>query len=237
LIEIAMPHKTECRRHYVHGDLHETQPGTYYCALCDVFAPPQHFEEPAHIADRARKYKHSLRAWTNAPNARNKNYYRPVDAENIIAELAATDVKTEKSSRSPFFRWLMRQFKRKDPIGDLARDIESDPSFPRTSNSFETLRSHLIQMQAIPEALVALDEGWREFKAKRKVRSGISAALRFVIFKKDKYSCCICGGSAQDGHRLEVDHKVPVSKGGSNEEENLWTLCFNCNRGKGVNHL
>lgn len=227
----------ERKRHYVHGDLHETRSQTYYCARCDMFAPPKHFEEPAHVADRARKYKHSLEAWTRAPKARNAKYYRPADTENIIADVAAADVKAERASRSPFFRWLMRQLKREDPIGDLARDVETDSSFPRTSNSLEALHSHLIRMHAIPEALVALDEGWREFKAKRKVRSGISVAVRFDIFKRDKYRCCICGGFAEESHRLEVDHKVPVSKGGSSDKDNLWTLCFKCNRGKGVHDL
>ena len=32
---------------------------------------------------------------------------------------------------------------------------------------------------------------------------------------------------------LEVDHKIPVSRGGTDDEKNLITKCFNCNRGKG----
>jgi uncharacterized protein YozE (UPF0346 family) len=131
----------------------------------------------------------------------------------------------------------MRQARRGDPIGDLARDVESDSSFPRTSNSLKALHSHLMRKRAIPPAIVALDEAWGEFKARRKVRSGISVALRFVVFKRDKYRCRICGASAEEGHRLEVDHKVPVSKRGCDDEENLWTLCFRCNRGKGVHDL
>lgn len=225
------------KRHYVHGDAHESRAQTYYCALCDTFSPAEHFDEPGNVADRARKHKFSLEAWKHASKKRNSRFYRPVDAENIIADLAAADEKREKLSRSSFFRWLMRQLKRKDPIGDLARDVESDSRFPRTSDSLEALHSHLMAMQAIPEALVALDEGWREFKAKRKVRDGIPAALRFAIFKRDNYRCCICGGSAKDGHRLEIDHKTPVSKGGSNDEGNLWILCFRCNRGKGTHDL
>jgi 5-methylcytosine-specific restriction endonuclease McrA len=39
------------------------------------------------------------------------------------------------------------------------------------------------------------------------------------------------------GARLEVDHKIPVAKGGRNEIENLWALCFECNRGKGVQEV
>jgi uncharacterized protein YozE (UPF0346 family) len=205
---------------------------TYYCARCDAFTPPDHFDEADHVATRARKYSHSLDAWVNSPKDRHVKFYRPEDAENIVASAAAADEKAELESRSPFFRWLMGQLKREDPIGDLARDTESDRSFPRTINSLETIRSHLIRKFACGKAIVALDEAWKEFKEKRTVRSGITLSLRFAVFKRDSYRCQICGGSAADGLRLEVDHRTPVSKGGTNDNDNLCTLCFECNRGK-----
>lgn len=62
-------------------------------------------------------------------------------------------------------------------------------------------------------------------------------ALRFAIFKRDKYRCQICGRSAHDGVTLEVDHRVPRAKGGSDNPANLWTLCFDCNRGKSDSDL
>ena len=168
---------------------------------------------------------------------RNSKYYRPADAENIIAELAVADVKREKAARSQFFRWLLRQTKRDDPIGDFACDVERDRSFPRTTSSLERIRTYLLLHHAAPEAIVAFDEACSEFKAKGKVRVGISVAQRFVIFKRDSYRCCICGASAEGGSRLEVDHKVAVARGGTNSEDNLWTLCFECNRGKGTHDL
>ena len=36
---------------------------------------------------------------------------------------------------------------------------------------------------------------------------------------------------------MEVDHIIAVSKGGSNESDNLITSCFDCNRGKSANDL
>ena len=50
--------------------------------------------------------------------------------------------------------------------------------------------------------------------------------------ERDLFTCQICGSSAKDGVRLEVDHIVPVSKGGKTEMSNLQTLCERCNRGK-----
>jgi predicted restriction endonuclease len=65
----------------------------------------------------------------------------------------------------------------------------------------------------------------------------IQVSLRYKILKRDEYKCRICGRSANDGARLEVDHIFPRAKGGKDNPENLWTLCFDCNRGKGTQDL
>lgn len=49
--------------------------------------------------------------------------------------------------------------------------------------------------------------------------------------ERDGFRCCICGRTAKET-KLEVDHKIPVSKGGTDSLDNLWTLCKDCNRGK-----
>lgn len=64
-------------------------------------------------------------------------------------------------------------------------------------------------------------------------RSIMNDSIRFDVLKRDNFCCKICGASAaEDGVKLEVDHIVPVSKGGKTEMENLQTLCIRCNRGK-----
>lgn len=63
-------------------------------------------------------------------------------------------------------------------------------------------------------------------------RERLPLSLRFEVLKRDNYRCRLCGKSTPDGARLEVDHLVPASKGGSDVIENLQTLCFECNRGK-----
>lgn len=232
-----MLYHAQRKRYYVHGDRHEERYDIYYCASCDSFEPARHFEDADHVSTRAKKYQYSLGGWKRYEKVRKSMFYRPSDAENIIAELAAADVKREKASRSQFFRWLLRQTKRDDPIGDFACDAERDRLFPRTASSLEMVRTYLLFKRASSKAILAFDEACAEFKAKGKVRIGISCSQRFAIFKRDSYCCCICGVSAKDGSRLEVDHKVSVARGGTNTEDNLWTLCFKCNRGKGVNNL
>jgi|688.fasta_scaffold856553_1 hypothetical protein len=63
-------------------------------------------------------------------------------------------------------------------------------------------------------------------------RSPLSKKARFNIFKRDGFSCRYCG-RVPPQVMLEVDHIVPVFEGGNNNEENLITACFECNRGKG----
>ena len=62
-------------------------------------------------------------------------------------------------------------------------------------------------------------------------RKPIPKKLRFEVFKRDKFTCQYCGKSAPDVV-LEIDHIVPVSKGGDNDIMNLVTSCSDCNRGK-----
>jgi len=63
-------------------------------------------------------------------------------------------------------------------------------------------------------------------------RSPLPVKLRYKILNRDRYTCMSCGARAPNVE-LEVDHKIPVSRGGTDEENNLTTRCFNCNRGKG----
>lgn len=54
------------------------------------------------------------------------------------------------------------------------------------------------------------------------------AKIRNFIFKRDKNKCLCCGGV----DKLEIDHIIPISRGGENKIGNLQTLCKNCNSRK-----
>ncbi len=59
-------------------------------------------------------------------------------------------------------------------------------------------------------------------------RRPISDSVRAAVIVRDGGRCRVCGSA----RNLEVDHIVPVSKGGGFEEVNLQTLCRRCNRRK-----
>jgi ATP adenylyltransferase len=56
-------------------------------------------------------------------------------------------------------------------------------------------------------------------------------SVRYQVLARDRI-CQLCGAT-RDHERLEVDHIVPRSRGGSNDPDNLQVLCAPCNRAKG----
>lgn len=66
----------------------------------------------------------------------------------------------------------------------------------------------------------------------KRTRTGISQKMRFEIFQRDNFTCQYCNRSKADGIKLELDHKTPVSKGGTDDFNNLITSCEDCNQGK-----
>lgn len=77
-------------------------------------------------------------------------------------------------------------------------------------------------------------------------RRYVTKAMKQHVLERDDYTCQICGISKGlldrlipglgDFLLLEIDHITPVAKGGSGDDEhNLQTLCWRCNRKKGKN--
>lgn len=63
-------------------------------------------------------------------------------------------------------------------------------------------------------------------------RGKVSNKMRFSIYQRDGYRCRKCGVS-QRYAQLEVDHIIPIAKGGKSTYNNLQTLCHRCNVEKG----
>lgn len=63
-------------------------------------------------------------------------------------------------------------------------------------------------------------------------RGKVKNELRFKIYKRDGNRCLKCGRS----DNLEIDHIIPIAKGGKSTPNNLQTLCKECNLKK-ANHL
>lgn len=70
----------------------------------------------------------------------------------------------------------------------------------------------------------------------RRERAKMTPALRRAVAERDHYTCQECGKHMPDGVGLQIDHIVPVSKGGRTEMGNLQVLCSRCN-GRKSNRL
>ena len=100
-------------------------------------------------------------------------------------------------------------------------------------NSSQESRIEL-NSSAIDSLIETLSEKIKWKKSAAGQRSLMTAALREFIKNRDKYACKSCKVSIKDEAHLllEVDHIIPVSKGGLSIETNLQTLCWKCNRTK-----
>lgn len=83
----------------------------------------------------------------------------------------------------------------------------------------------------------------RRAKAKRRALkrgAGITSGVDpFVVFKRDAWKCQICGCSTpkrlrglNKSNSPELDHIVPISKGGQHTYKNTQCLCRSCNSAK-----
>ena len=68
----------------------------------------------------------------------------------------------------------------------------------------------------------------------KNIREAIPLNIRWKVLKNDNYSCRKCGQSPAKNNNveLEIDHILPIAKGGTNDYQNLQTLCRKCNQGK-----
>ena len=64
-------------------------------------------------------------------------------------------------------------------------------------------------------------------------REYLTQSQKSQLFSSAKNTCAICGKISEPGVRgLQADHKIPISRGGTNALENWQAVCNHCNVGK-----
>lgn len=90
--------------------------------------------------------------------------------------------------------------------------------------------------EPLSDAIYRLTTVWRSNhpeppeQPKEPKRRPISGTLRRQVWDRDEWTCQHCGTHKN----LTVDHIMPWSKGGSDDLDNLQTLCGTCNSSKGA---
>ena len=108
--------------------------------------------------------------------------------------------------------------------------------FSYTSGGGMAQRSFTVPMteETIVELIKTLESKLTASAFAKEQRLLMTRKLRDFIKGRDNFTCCNCGNSIhkEPNLLLEIDHIVPVSKGGCTTEDNLQTLCWKCNRAK-----
>ncbi len=108
--------------------------------------------------------------------------------------------------------------------------------FVYTSGGGMAQRSFTVPMteETIVELIKALESKLTASAFAKEQRSLMTKKLRDFVKERDHFTCCTCKNSThiEPNLLLEIDHIIPVAKGGCTVEENLQTLCWKCNRAK-----
>ena len=106
--------------------------------------------------------------------------------------------------------------------------------FSYTSGGGMAQRSFTVTEDTIAELIGVLESKLTASAFAKEQRTLMTKKLREYIKNRDNFTCCNCGNSThvEPNLLLEIDHIIPVAKGGRTTEDNLQTLCWKCNRAK-----
>jgi 5-methylcytosine-specific restriction endonuclease McrA len=87
-------------------------------------------------------------------------------------------------------------------------------------------------MAAAPKSRSAAAERQARYRQRRGITEDEWAVLVRLVIERDGWICAYCDcNTSQEGHA--IDHGYPVSRGGTNDLENLVMSCRSCNSSKG----
>lgn len=98
-------------------------------------------------------------------------------------------------------------------------------------NQIRNLKNRNNQLEKNNESLKNKIKNLRE--GRKSTKTPVSKSTRHDVFMRDDYRCCECGATNQQT-RLTIDHIIPRALGGTNDIDNLQTLCEECNTQKGT---
>jgi len=65
-------------------------------------------------------------------------------------------------------------------------------------------------------------------------RGSVAQRLQREVFARDGLRCRYCGYAPRSAKTLQIDHVVPVCRGGADDLTNLVVACGRCNQAKGT---
>ena len=157
----------------------------------------------------------SLRHALHLAGLKSSRFMKATDEELIAIIIDLWQQVLEKEGRTP----------QQEDLKEYGFPVSNDTMNRR----FGSWRKALVKAHAsITEESILEQHSTLAESAPRK-REPLSIRKRFFVLKRDQFACVRCGASGV-GVRLEVHHRFPFAKGGSDSLVNLETLCYDCNR-------
>ena len=125
---------------------------------------------------------------------------------------------------------LLNKVKISDDVYNISVDLCVYYRSPRGRNNYS--KNKIITFLELEEIYNKWLRG-KNYEINSKIeRSIMNDDIRYNVLKRDNFTCVLCGATSKDGVKLQIDHIIPLSKGGKTTMSNLRTLCDRCNRGK-----
>lgn len=182
-----------------------------------------------------RLTEESLSKWENV-----LNNYNSVEEGKIFLRNKRNEIVKSIEEKIPFcFRLSENKLYKK--LGFYYIDFKTT-YFPTyvfnyvSSGGYASTKCEIVlNINNLNRFVVYLSEVVKYKKSIQGQRALMTTKLRREILQRDNYTCQICGNSSQKERNLllEVDHIIPLSRGGVTTLNNLQTLCWKCNRQKG----
>jgi len=132
--------------------------------------------------------------------------------------------------------WRIIELLQQNPLGLTAGQLRAMSGYKADEQAQLDRRRRDVRKFYELETL-RIDGKWIHRLGKKRehapVDRGVNKRVRAAVLGRAHGRCQMCGRTVQN-HAvvLVVDHKRPKSWGGSNDEENLWAICEDCNQGK-----
>lgn len=114
-------------------------------------------------------------------------------------------------------------------ISKLSKAVEEEEDFI-ASALWRLHECGALYLRASSVLLAYEETGFLGVPHKGHNRAPIAVEKRSRIFARDNHACTYCGST----ERLSIDHIVPISREGTDEDDNLTTACRACNSQKGA---
>ena len=169
-----------------------------------------------------------------------KLYDNKIKYDNYIKEYNSINNKTsiEDINKAGFsenkFYKLEKKLLEKEKISDKVYKKHIIISIHYSNSRAEYIKNRTIDYQKILEIYKEWENGKKYVETSKRERKLMNDKLRYDVLKRDNFTCQKCGASVKDGVKLQIDHIIPISKGGKTTLSNLQTLCDRCNIGKGT---